>query len=209
MILNNYRFEIVLKFQLIRFWVFKFERRRFVLPFQLFSTGVHTVKISISKRFNVSKFHRALRLRFPLNCHFFTNTRRTREKKILFQRNFQFLRISSFPPRFSQFDRIDDAQISQSITPITIRVDTRSTINNGGISKRLQARVGKINNARRVPFNRIDVGGHTLSGYSRWIPSSIVSQGVLIVIPLDAGHKRLNRPGGGYISYANGKCVLE
>lgn len=28
MILNNYRFEIVLKFQLIRFWVFKFERRR-------------------------------------------------------------------------------------------------------------------------------------------------------------------------------------
>lgn len=75
-----------------------------------------------------------------------------------------------------------------------------STINNGEISKRLEARVGKINNARRVPFNRIDVGGHTLSGYSRWIPSSIVSQGVLIVIPLDAGHKRLNQPGGGHIS---------
>lgn len=71
MILNNYRFEIVLKFQLIRFWVFKFERRRFVLPFQLFSTGVHTVKISISKRFNVSKFHRALRLPIPLKLSFF------------------------------------------------------------------------------------------------------------------------------------------
>lgn len=53
--------------------------------------------------------------RFPLNCHFFNNTCRTRERKILFQRNFQFLRISSSSPKFSQFDRIDDTQITQSM----------------------------------------------------------------------------------------------
>lgn len=42
------------------------------------------------------------------------------------------------------------------------------------ISKRLQARVGKINTRRPI------VGGHTLTRlFARWIPSSIVSQGSL------------------------------